>query len=258
MTSRMRTIILRIFFSGMLLLVQTAVMAQDYDTTAAPLDTVTVTPSYDDEEADGQEAEQVPPPDTAVFRRVPDTTIDNLQRSKDFVYANDPAYWVRQTPPEESESWLDRLLRQKWFKYLILSLMAAVLLYAIIKIAISNKLVLFRAPPTKTGVEEEQELLKREDLGQLISQAEQAGNYRLAVRYRYMKTLQDMEQRKLIQLSARATNWEYVDRLGSHPLRKQFQLLTRAYEYVWYGEFNVNSEQYNYLRTEFQKFENSL
>ncbi|HYF29795.1 MAG TPA: DUF4129 domain-containing protein [Chitinophagaceae bacterium] len=257
MKARKLTITFRALLACLLLLLQGNAMAQEEEVVEAVTDTAYVTDAQADETSDDA-AEEEEVKDTAVYRQVPDSVIVKYKNNKDFAYANDPQYWVRKKPEKPSESWLDRLLSQPWLKYVILALMALILLYAIVKIAVSNKLLLFRSAPMKADIEAEQDLLKQENLPALITQAEQAGSLRLAVRYRYMKTLQDMQQRNLIQLSAQATNWEYVNRLGSHPLRKQFQLLTRAYEYVWYGEFDVNAEQYGYLKTEFQKFESSI
>lgn len=242
--------------SLLLLLLHLNVVAQDEEG-----DTETITITADTAapvSVDDAEEEEPPPPDTPVYRKVPDTTIKRLQNAKEFAYANDPAYWIKEKPEEPSGSWLDWLFAQPWFKYVVLALMIAILMYALVKIAISNRLLLFRSAPAAAAKEEEQDLLKRDNLHELITQAEQAGNLRLAVRYRYMKTLQDMERHHLIQLNAQSTNWDYVNKLGGHPLKKQFQLLTRVYEYVWYGEFEVNADQYGYVKTEFQKFENSL
>ncbi|HYC29907.1 MAG TPA: DUF4129 domain-containing protein, partial [Chitinophagaceae bacterium] len=125
------------------------------------------------------------------------------------------------------------------------------------RIAVSNRLVMFTSS-RKSANAEEDELLQKENLAALIQEAEAQNNFRLAVRYRYMKVLQEMDERQIISLNAQSTNWDYVNRLGGHPLKKQFLLLTRAYEYVWYGEFEINNDQYGYLRTEFQQFENSL
>jgi hypothetical protein len=110
----------------------------------------------------------------------------------------------------------------------------------------------------KSGDAEEDELLQKDNLAALVQEAEARDNFRQAVRYRYMKALQEMDEKQIIALNAQSTNWDYVNRLGAHPLKKQFLLLTRAYEYVWYGEFEINKDQYGYLRTEFLQFENAL
>jgi hypothetical protein len=241
------------FIAALLLLLQQPGFAQDTIESAEV--NVTAYDEVQDEEVTQEQPEEVLP-EPVVLRSVPDSVIKRFQKQKEFAYANDPAYWVKEREDPEGENWEDWLARQDWFRYMILTVMILVLLFVVVKIALANKL--FTRSSRKSGIAEEDELLNKDNLRELIQQAEAQNNFRLAVRYRYMKVLQDMDERKIIQLNAQSTNWDYVNRLGGHPLKKQFLLLTRAYEYVWYGEFEIGSDQYNYLRTEFQQFENSL
>ena len=50
------------------------------------------------------------------------------------------------------------------------------------------------------------------------------------------------------------TNWDYIMQLGSHPLDQKFRYLTTAYEYTWYGEFELNNNQYDLIRKKFESF----
>ena len=95
---------------------------------------------------------------------------------------------------------------------------------------------------------------KETDLGQLISEAEQNEQFRIATRYRFMKILQELDARNLVQLDKKRTNWDYVRQLSSHPLNRKFLYLTQAYEYVWYGEFDINHSQYDLLKLKFEQF----
>ena len=238
----------------LLLLLHTSGFAQD--TTAPVVDTEVTVTAYDEaEESPKQTSDE---PEVRAFRAVPDSVISKLQKQKEFAYANDPSYWKKDEPPsEEGTDWLSWLITRNWFRYMILTLMIAVLLFALIRIAISNRLLMFSGRKRSANAEED-ELLQKENLASMIQEAEAQNNFRVAVRYRYMKVLQDMDERKIISLNAQNTNWDYVNRMGSHPLKNKFLLLTRAYEYVWYGEFELNNDQYGYLKTEFQQFENSI
>jgi len=250
-----------------LLLVHTNLAGQD-DTTIAPAvidteyaDTVVSEETYPQVVYDPDEiyTRVLPSADTsrAEYRVVPGYKIDQLQKDKDFAYANDPAYWGKEKPREAKGSWLDWVLGQKWLQYVFVGLVIAAVLFALYKILVSNRILLFRRA-SRGGMAGTEEEGQQEDLPSRITEAEQQRNFRLAVRYRYMKALQDMDGRGLIKLNAQSTNWDYVNQLASHPLKKTFQLLTRGYEYVWYGEFELNEEQYGFLRTEFLQFENAL
>ncbi len=194
----------------------------------------------------------VPPMDTVVFRSVPDTVIKNLQSQKEFAYANDPTYWVKPKMQQQpSESWFDRLISQRWFRYLIIGLLIVTLAFAVIKILIDNKIFLFRSTPKNNSTSTDEDDLARTDLTELIVQSETAGMFRMATRFRYMKLLQDLDARKLVTLGSKFTNWDYVGQLSKHPLNEKFRYLTQAYEYVWYGQFDPNAEQYEFLKTKF-------
>lgn len=202
--------------------------------------------------------------DTVSLRAVPDSIVENLKRDKDFEYANDPEFWKQERARLSNEmlddtepTWLDRLIQKKWFNRLLMVILVGLLIFAVVKIALSNRMMMRRGPK-QFDRQEDDAALQKEDLDKLTAQAEQQGNFRLAVRYRYMKALQQMDVRGIIQLDAKSTNWDYVNRMIRHPLKKQFLLLTRAYEYVWYGEFPVNEEQYQFLKTEFEQYNNSL
>lgn len=239
----------------LLLLLHAGGFAQDTDTTVTVIDTEATVSSYEEEQSPKRTNNE---PEVRAFRTVPDSVINNLQKQKEFAYANDPAYWKKDKPVnDEGDDWLGWLITRNWFRYMILTLMIAVLLFALIRIAVSNRLLMFSSK-RRSADAEENELLQKENLAAMIQDAEAQNNFRLAVRYRYMKVLQDMDERKIISLNAQNTNWDYVNRMGSHPLKNKFLLLTRAYEYVWYGEFELTNDQYGYLKTEFQQFENSI
>lgn len=197
--------------------------------------------------------------DTApnVYRAVPQSAVSALQKDKQFAYANDPAYWKKEKPKPRQLSWVDWLITRKWLQYFLVGLVIAAVLFALIRILISNKILLFRRSRSRSWQGEDM-TEEQADLPALIADAEQEGKFRQAVRLRYVKALHDMNAQGLISLSAQRTNWDYVNQFSSHPLKKTFLLLTRAYEYVWYGEFELNAAQYGLLKAEFIQFENSL
>ena len=187
--------------------------------------------------------------DSFSFRSVPDSVIKNLQNRKEFAYANDSEYWKR----EEEES--TKINFPPFLKYVAWGIVIGVLLFVLIKLLMANKILSFRKPKKfKSESQQDEELLERTDLGLLISEAEKKEQFRIATRYRFMKILQELDARSLVQLDKKRTNWDYVKQLSSHPLNKKFLYLTQAYEYVWYGEFDINRSQYELLKTKFEQF----
>lgn len=239
-----------------LLLLQTAAKAQDSSSQNEMEEEII--------EAATDDSVLATPVDIVSFRSVPDSIVANLKRDKELEYANDPAFWEKEHSrvtgsdfKAQSPTWLDKLLAKPAFRRFVTVLMVCLVIFAVVKIVLSNRLMLRRGPKQFNLAEDEAQM-QQEDLDKLTLQAEQAGNLRLAVRYSYRKSLQQMYARGIIQLDAKSTNWDYVRQMSSHPLKNKFLLLTRAYEYVWYGEFSISGDQYQYLKEEFSQYNNSL
>lgn len=88
----------------------------------------------------------------------------------------------------------------------------------------------------------------------LIAQAEANKNFRLAVRYYYLRTLQQLSNAGAVELSADKTNYQYVNELKGKLYQNDFASVTLNYEYVWYGKFDINEETYNKLANNFKAF----
>lgn len=134
-------------------------------------------------------------------------------------------------------------------------LIIALFVFVLIRILLANNIISFRKNK-KIDSESlnDEALLERTDLNTLIADAEKSENFRLATRYRFMKILQELEKRNLIQPDSKKTNWDYMRQMSNHPLLEKFRYLTTAYEYVWYGEFNINRSQYDFLKAKFEQF----
>lgn len=92
------------------------------------------------------------------------------------------------------------------------------------------------------------------DFATALAQAEQAGNYRLALRLGYLQALRHLTERGLIQWQPDKTNHDYLRELAGTPQAAGFRTLTRQFEYVWYGELPLTARQYPELREQQQSF----
>lgn len=204
-------------------------------------------------------AEDVPyVPDTVTFRKVPDNTVKQLQSKKIYAYANDPEYWLKEKPRDE-DSFLDRMFRalgSGLIRYLFYIILITVLGFVIYRIAVVNKMYLFYKPKAFAGNKEEKaaDEIYGDTIDSDISQAIASKDFRQATRLLYLKGLKLLQDKKLINYNAEATNWEYVIQLGKHPCADNFRKITRAYEYVWYGEFDLAEEQFEQIKPLFQQF----
>ncbi len=91
-----------------------------------------------------------------------------------------------------------------------------------------------------------------------IDKAAAAGNYRLAIRLMFLRTLTNLANQQLIQYKAGRTNMDYLGQMSGLPHYADFFRLVRSYEYAWYGQFEVSPEAYAIIRRDFEQFKPGL
>ncbi len=90
-----------------------------------------------------------------------------------------------------------------------------------------------------------------------INEAVKQENYRKAVRFLYIKFLKVLVDNELIEWEINKTNKDYRKEMNKTKFFSLFKYLTLVYEYVWYGEFEINKTQYNnYLKDYNKVFKN--
>ena len=165
---------------------------------------------------------------------------------KDFVYdkeAKASKGWL-----EAFLDWLARLLGKPASKnpelsYNILkySLMGIFILGIIFILWKSKFRGLLKANPKKLGGSAFNDLPENiEDINidALIEEAMRAGNYRLGVRWCFLKSLQWLNKNKKIAWQPAKTNIDYQMELKDKNLKEDFTAISHVFEYVWYGEIN--------------------
>lgn len=83
------------------------------------------------------------------------------------------------------------------------------------------------------------------DFKALITSAESENNYRLAVRYYYLWLLKALANAEIIEYDVEKTNSDYQNEIASTELKKEFTYTSYLYNYIWYGEFDVNQIQFD-------------
>ena len=106
--------------------------------------------------------------------------------------------------------------------------------------------------------DETEHLSATTDYTKHIEQAVLNKNYRLAVRYHYLQTLQKLAAKEIIQFTADKTNYQYVKELYDKIYKNEFARLTQAYEYVWYGGFVTDEMIFEAIQANFKNFNNLI
>lgn len=83
-------------------------------------------------------------------------------------------------------------------------------------------------------------------------------NFRLAVRLLYLNCLKKLSDAGAIKWQADKTNLAYLQEIQNPEQQQKFGSLTRQFEYVWYGGFKVDQENFQQIRTSFREFNPTL
>ena len=140
-------------------------------------------------------------------------------------------------------------------------ILLALLLYLLIRFFIN---VNSSAPANSNSkspyvaLSEEEHIIKNEDIQVLIQEALNDKNYRLAVRYYYLYILQLMSEQELIDWQLQKTNHDYENEIDKPDLKKAFTKITHLYDYVWYGDFDIDELQYQKAEVIFSTVQKTL
>ncbi len=92
----------------------------------------------------------------------------------------------------------------------------------------------------------------------LIKNASQNGDRRLAVRYYYLWFLQQLSDRRLIEWDAEKTTLDYLRELKDPKLKDEFSYLSYLYDHAWYGDIVFDQEIFDRTTIGFEHAINSL
>lgn len=135
-------------------------------------------------------------------------------------------------------------------------LIGAVILFLFIKFFLKvnvRNIVDSKKNSAVVNFKEEEELIKNSDLNELINKALSQNNFRLAIRYYYLKILQQLSKRQIIDWQGQKTNADYLGEIDNAVLKKKFSDITYLYDFIWYGEFPIDSDGYAKAEKQFDE-----
>ncbi|KQO33124.1 hypothetical protein ASF10_18790 [Flavobacterium sp. Leaf82] len=93
------------------------------------------------------------------------------------------------------------------------------------------------------------------DFEKLIKESIQSGEKRVAIRYYYLWLLKIMAQNHYIEWDIEKTNSDYLYELQRSAHKEEFTYLSYLYNYIWYGEFEIDEN--SFIKTE-NRFKNAI
>lgn len=197
---------------------------------------------------------------------IPAATSEQWQQlTKDFGYKNEVEQQVK---TDTKPNWLEQaimkiinLVGATGFKIILWTIIGTIAVYIIYKLVLGSEHLLFGRRNKKQVNENGDELGElngANDWDALLQKAVSNNDLPLAVRYSYMWLLQLLENKSLINYREDKTNFEYYRELENTAFKQPFRQISRKYEYVNYGKYQITPNEYNEYITLFNNVKKQL
>lgn len=192
-------------------------------------------------------------------------------------YSQQPEFQYVDTKDAAADSWWTRFWRSFWrwlsslredsepeeatspaWNYVIIAAFVAVVLYLAIKyMHLEN---FFRKTPETIAVPYSESLKNIHEISfdRQISEAIEKRNFKIAVRLHYLSVLKRLNDAGLIAWQPDKPNSVYLQELREKKYQEPFGLLTRQFEYVWYGDFPLGEPAFRNIDRLFADFKKTL
>jgi hypothetical protein len=203
-------------------------------------------------------------PDTSTLRSISESKWQKIKEDKAFVYKRDKAKKEKPKKVDKEKKKpifdISLLFNSRVFKIILFLLLGITLIFVIYHLFLSGEFNFMnyrKKKPTQSEPSYEQ-VEEFSAWDQALNDALSKQDYRLAVRILYLETLQKLNTNGLINYQQDKTNWEYVIYLSTHTHGQSFKTLTKYFDYIWYGSFMVDQDQYKSIETSFRTFQQAI
>ena len=145
----------------------------------------------------------------------------------------------------------------KILPYLILAGFIALVVWLFIKLNPGRSFLEEQQAP-HVFLNDEENIVKSDNIGELIARAVKDGDFRLAIRYYYLQLLRQLNQKELIKYEFQKTNSEYLNEIKAENFRIQLKKAMRLYDFIWYGSFSLSETDFHLAQRDFQNLESSI
>jgi len=206
-------------------------------------------------------------PNSSTFRNFDAQKIIDHQNSEDFAYINEKPYspafvdWLKAKYAQFME-WLFGSEKSRTYSNNFFDVMKWVIIVLGVLLVLANILgveftqLFTQKHDIKENIFNEalEENINELNFEALLEQHLNQKNYRYVVRLYYLKALKHLSDREVINWQAFKTNQEYYDEIKDAEIQQAFGKITELFNYVWYGEFEVNEHKLQGYVTDFENF----
>ena len=155
-------------------------------------------------------------------------------------------------------SFLSNFLNSGILQVLMWIIAASLVLFIIYKLFLSE--AVFNKRKTKAGINlqtEELDIHLVNDYDKLLHDAYADGNWRFAMRFLFLKTLQKLNEKQMIKYAVDKTNSTYLLELPAAK-KSDFASLALYYEYIWYGKVEIQKNIFDSIQNKYDHFLNKI
>lgn len=148
----------------------------------------------------------------------------------------------------------------KFIEFILYGVLIIFALYMVVRLLVGkNAASIFGKESRKLApLNIQEEHIEQIDLDDFIKKALAQKNYRLAVRFMFLKALKELSFRNVIAWHFDKTNLDYYHEIAHPALKEDFKKLSYLYDYVWYGEFDLDASGFANAQTDFERFTKDL
>lgn len=136
--------------------------------------------------------------------------------------------------------------------YLIIAAIIGLIIWLFIRLNPGPSL-LGESPTAEVSYHEEENIVRSQNIAELIEVAIKQGNYRLAVRYYYLQLLRQLNEKGLIDYEFQKTNTEYLKEIQEENMQQSLRKVMRIYDFIWYGSFAVSASDFSLAQNYFSE-----
>lgn len=147
-----------------------------------------------------------------------------------------------------------------FLEYTIYVLMGALVIFLLVRVFVNEKFSAIFSKKAKSIVDIDlaEHHIESIDLDALMNDALKDKDYRLAVRYQFLKILKLLSQKNLIEWHFEKTNVDYEREIQQSNLQQEFKNASYLYENIWYGEQPIDEIGYTKTSSRFTNLNNLI
>ena len=191
---------------------------------------------------------------------MPGEKLETFRQDKDFQYAIDKVH--PNSFLEKIWAWIVRIYNNiiksagnvfPVIKYVLIAGLILLIIWLTLKNRPGN--IFYKVKESDSIQAHEEEIdLNKTNIDELISGAVSEKNYRLAVRFLYLKLLKKLADASVISWEKNKTNRDYYYEIAKDEHKKEFVKLSAVYEYYWYGGFKPGKNIFLIYQKRFHDF----